>query len=141
MVATNDLADGIETRLATIPGLHAASEWKDNVETPGAIVQLRRWVRDSFDNSYTFTFRILVIVQISDRLSQSIRAFHDYTNTSGSTSITAAIEADTTLGGVASDIETGAMEWLGDRPAGFVVWDGVTYWGGYLENIVVYACD
>lgn len=140
MVAINNLSDGLEARLATITGLHPSSEWKENVETPGALIFPPAVVFDTFDGVYTVTFRILVFVNISAGMGQAARSLNSYMDTSGSTSITAAIAADRTLGSAADDVEITAMRWTGER-AGFVEMGNVTYWGAYLENIPVYVSD
>ena len=140
MVAVNDVTDGLQTRLATISGLHPSSEWRDVLEVPGALVFPPSIVQDTLDGNYTMTFRLLVFVGISDGIGNAARALNTYMDTAGSTSITAAIAADRTLGNAADDVEPTAMRWDGSR-AGFVVIDDATYWGAYLENITVYVSD
>lgn len=140
MVSINSLSDGLQTRLATIDGLHPSSEWKENVETPGALIFPPSVVFDTFDGVYTVTFRLLVFVSIAPGIGNAARALNSYMDTSGSTSITAAIAADRTLGGAADDVEITAMRWSGER-AGFQMMGGVEYWGAYLENIPVFISD
>ena len=140
MVAINDITDGLQARLATISGLHPSSEWTDVIETPGALIFPPSIVQDTFDGNYTMTFRILVFMNISQGIGNAARELNSYMDTAGSTSITAAITADRTLGSVADDVEPTAMRWASER-AGFVIIDNVTYWGSYLENIAVYVSD
>ena len=140
MVAVNDVTDGLQARLATISGLHPSSEWRDVIETPGALIFPPTIVQDTFDGSFQMTFRLLVFVNISQGIGPAARALNSFMDTAGASSITAAIAADRTLGGTADDVEITASRWTGER-AGFVEIDNVTYWGAYLENIVVGVSD
>lgn len=140
MADVNEIADGIETRLATISGLQVASEWKDQPNPPAAIV-----LPDSpfdeqttFSGRFTYRFRVLVITSTAPGVAKAVRALNPYLNTSGATSIRAAIDADTTLGGIAEDIALDGAVW---DEVGFIEWNGVTYWGAFLRNIEVYVKD
>lgn len=140
MVAINDVTDGLQSAIATIGGLIASSQWRDVPETPGALIFPPTIVQDTFDGSYTLTFRVLVIVNISQGLGLASRALNSYLDTAGSSSVTAAIGADRTLGGAVDDVEITTMRWNGER-SGFIAIGAVEYWGAYLENIQVYVSD
>ena len=96
------LRQGIATNLATISGLRTSWFVPDNPSPPIAIV-----VPDRVDydvsmarGSDTFTFQVLVIAgRINERSAQS--TLDAYLDSTGSTSIKAAIESDKTLGGSA----------------------------------------
>lgn len=133
------IADGLEARCATIVGLTASSEWTDNPVTPGVIAlpAERDFIRaTTFSGRWSVFFRLLVIVSESAGIGPGFRKLYDYLNTSGDTSITAAIEGDTTLGGVAEGIDLGAAVWRG---VGFHELGGVRYIGAFLDNLEVYV--
>lgn len=140
MADVNAISDALETRLATIHGLQVASEWKDQPNPPAAIV-----LPDSpfdeqttFAGRFTYRFRVLVITSVAASTAKGVRALNPYLNTSGATSIRAAIDGDTTLGGLAEDIALDGAVW---DQIGFIEWNGATYWGAFLRNIEVYVKD
>ena len=141
MVATNDITDAIESQLANISGLYPSSEWRDAIETPGAMLLPPDIVQDTLDGSYTYTFRLFVFVNVSQGLAMAARQLNDFMDTSGSTSITAALTTDRTLGGVVDDIEPTAWRWTGKDRGGLVQLDSTPFWGAYLDNITVYVSD
>ena len=98
------IRQGIATNLATITGLRTSAFVPDNPTPPIAIVVPERVdydtaMRRGLD---TFTFKVLVIAQrASERGAQNtLDAFCDST---GATSVKAAIESDRSLGGAAND--------------------------------------
>jgi len=103
-VTIQTIRQGIATNLATITGLRTSAFVPDNPTPPIAIVVPERVdydtaMRRGLD---TFTFKVLVIAQrASERGAQNtLDAFCDST---GATSVKAAIESDRSLGGAAND--------------------------------------
>lgn len=144
MASVNSIADGLEARLATITGLQVSSEWKDQPNPPAAIV-----LEDSpFDQQTTFggrfnlTFRVLVLVNLGAGIAKAARTLRPYLDTTGTSSIRAAIDGDTTLSGIAEDIDLSQAQW---QQVGFQTLGGdvnaVQYWGAVLRPIVVYVAS
>lgn len=142
MVVVNDIADGLEARLATIDGLHTSSEWIKAPRTPQAVLYPPQIQQTTFDDRYDLVFDLLVFVSMSQGPGKAARQLNQYMDTAGSTSIMAAIESDTTLGGVAEDVELTGAFWDGrEGGAGFITINGVEYWGAFLRQITVYVSD
>lgn len=95
-----EIADGLEARLATIPGLRVYDHIPDVFAPPCAFVApdtVEYWGAfrgGDAQHNYTIT---VVVGRVADRTSQkTLYAFMAYDGTS---SVRAAIEADRTLGG------------------------------------------
>lgn len=104
MSTVGDLRTGLANRVATISGLRTSATVPDNPTPPQAVVYLNRIDYDVAMgrgcDEYEFT--ILVIVgRAADRVAQT--SLDVYCDPSGMTSIKAAVEGDTTLGGKALD--------------------------------------
>jgi hypothetical protein len=135
MASVSDACDGMAERLATISGLHAYSEWPDTVSTPAAIVMRQRYAPTTFSGRYSLYAQVMVVVAKSSGLRKAFRELDAYVSDTGGDSVIAALEADTTLGGVAEDIDIGGAEWVqwGEVEIGTVAYASVT-----LRNIEVY---
>lgn len=124
------IMDGIETRLATIPNLRTRNVSPDQIVPPCA------WVGVPPIPSYHATFgsgrmtlapTVIVAVSASlDRVGQMRLA--GYANPTGATSIKAAIEADKTLGGVVDDCIVVSFQ-----PTGLDEVGGIGYYGGIFQ--------
>jgi hypothetical protein len=140
MATIVELADGIEERLTTISGLRGSSEWQDTVNPPVAMPLVTDIRALTFDASWRATFRILVIAGGMSQMGigRASRALKAYMAPSGAQSIIAALDGDTTLGGVSDTIVLDAAMWGEEREYEI---NGVRYWGAPLENIVVIFAD
>lgn len=100
------IAAGLETRLATISGLHAYSEWPDQLNVPAAIVLPAEPFADdaTFDGEYDAQYDVLVLTSRSGGDARSQVALLSYFATAGMASIRAAILADPTLDGTCDDV-------------------------------------
>jgi len=106
----SEVAAGLKTRLATIPGLRVFDYLPDQINPPMAISTLDSI---SYHNAMSngdpqMQFSITVVLgRINERTATA--NLDGYTSATGATSVRAAIEADRTLGGVANTcIVTGA---------------------------------
>lgn len=104
------LRDGLAANAATISGLRAADTVPDNPNPPIAVV-IPDGIeyRAAFNRAMSrYSFVVLVIVgRADDRTAQD--RLDAYCNPSGSSSVPAALESDTTLGGAAFDLEVTEM--------------------------------
>ena len=103
MAATvSQIMTGLKTRLGTISGLRAADYLPDNFNPPIAIPALDRieYHRASAGGAAVHEITVSVIVGSASERSAQTR-LDGYLSYSGATSVRAAVEADTTLGGVA----------------------------------------
>lgn len=123
------LMSGIETRLETITGLRAKDTSPDSVEIPSgggfAVVGLPPDIEyhSTMGNGRfrpEFTVTVLVSAAAPRRVGQLLLAA--YMNPAGSTSVRAAIEGDTTLGGAAEDCKVMRARVLGEVPVGEVIY-------------------
>jgi hypothetical protein len=106
VVAINDVVDGIATNLATISGLRVYSEWPDSPNPPCAIVMpSEEFVSPkTLDGGYDMAYDVIVLVPTASGMERNLRTLNTYCDTSGSTSVRAAVESDATLGAVVSDL-------------------------------------
>jgi hypothetical protein len=114
MTTVGDLRDGLATNLATIPGLRVSAHLPEQINAPMAVVGLQSVVYDqAFHRGLVlYNFQVsLLAARASDRWAQ-IR-LDEFTSTSGSTSVKAAIESDRTLGSVAYDVRVTEMGAIG----------------------------
>lgn len=106
MALLTSIRDGLKTNLETISGLTAYEYVPDWIEPPIALVApINSLNYDSTMARGADTYEIPVIVYISRvdaQLSQD--AVDGYLASSGATSVKAAIESDTTLGGAAMSV-------------------------------------
>lgn len=102
MAATlQQIADGIETRLATVTGLRVFDHVPDLFATPCSFVlpgSIAYWGDFAGGNAEVEVVITVVVGRTSDRAAQ--KSLYTYMSYSGAGSIRAAIEADRTLGGV-----------------------------------------
>lgn len=115
MAATmSQLRDGIKARLATISGLRALAYIPDNITPPQAIVMPSRITYDQAfgRGSDEYAFAVMLVVGRADARNAQT-SLDAYLAPSGSGSIKAAIEADSTLGGVAADCRVTDMSNVG----------------------------
>ena len=109
-MSVSEIRSGIATNLATITGLRTSAFVPDNPTPPIAVVVPQRIEYDAAmgRGMDTYTFDVLVIAQrMSERNAQSL--LDGYCNSTGSTSVKTALEADTTLGGKAFDLRVTEM--------------------------------
>jgi hypothetical protein len=93
---------GLADQLATIAGLRTYAYQPDTIATPCAIVlaPVSAVYTTDFDGDVELTIPILVLVQrVNERTADA--EISRYLSSTGSDSIKVAIDADTTLGGVA----------------------------------------
>lgn len=104
MSALSDMRAGLATNLATVSGLRTSAYIPDNLTPPIAVVAPDTITFDQTfgrgQDRYTFTVEV-VVGRATDRASQSL--MDTYCDPNGSKSIKAAIESDSTLGGVVFD--------------------------------------
>ena len=123
MATMTNLRAGLAARLATITGLRTSATLPDQPTPPQAVVYPDRV---SYDNalgrgSDEYTFIIIVIVgRVAERAAQT--SLDAYCNPSGATSIKAAIEGDSTLGGNALDCRVTEMRGQGSLTIGDVTY-------------------
>lgn len=102
MAATlQQIADGLETRLATITGLRVYDHVPDVFAPPCSFIlpgSIDYWGDFSGGNPEVEVVVTVVVGRTSDRAAQ--KSLYTYMSYSGSSSIRAAIEADRSLGGV-----------------------------------------
>lgn len=109
-MSVSEIRSGIATNLAAISGLRTSAFVPDNPTPPIAVVVPQRIEYDAAmgRGMDTYTFDVLVIAQrMSERNAQSL--LDGYCNSTGSTSVKTALEADTTLGGKAFDLRVTEM--------------------------------
>ena len=129
------IREGIAKNLATIPGLRTSAFVPDNPTPPIAVVIPNRV---EFDASYQrgmdqFTFDVIVIAaRASERNAQ--RTLDGYCNSTGSTSIKAAIETDKTLGGTVMDCRVTELTGYGPLAIGEVQYLSATFTVAAIGN-------
>ena len=104
------LRSGLATNLARISGLRVSATIPDDPKPPIAIVVPSGITYDTAfaRGADTYDFTILVIVgRVSERTAQTL--MDGYCNPSGSTSVKAAVEYDTSLGGQCYDLRVTEM--------------------------------
>jgi hypothetical protein len=102
-VILSAVRDGINARLATIPGLRTSDTIPDQVNPPLAVVGVPSGVFDEqFDGSLLLTFPIRLYVSLAGGASRSQDAIDAYLT--GASEVRAAIYGDRTLGGAAKAV-------------------------------------
>ena len=123
MASIQELREGIATNLATISGLRTSKDIPDNPNPPVAIVQLNRVdYHQDFQRGMTeYNFAVQVLVgRVDDRTAQ--RNLDAFCSSTGSSSVSLAVESNRTLGGKAFDCIVTEMTSYGS-----VVVSDVTY--------------
>ena len=101
-VTINDLADGLETRLQAVSGLHLYSEIDEHPHEPSAGILFDGRTRDDAGGGQIARFSVEVGVSSDDRgWSQAVRLLRTFMDARGAASIEAALDGDQTLGGIA----------------------------------------
>jgi hypothetical protein len=123
MAVMSELRSGLAARVATIPGLRSAATLPDSPTPPQAVVYPDRVTYDTAfgRGSDEYVFIVLVIVgRVSERTAQT--SLDAYCNSSGATSIKAAIESEPTLGGKAHDCRVTEMRGQGSLAIGEITY-------------------
>lgn len=118
------LRDGLAANLATISGLRAADTVPDNPNPPIAVV-IPDGIeyRTAFNSTLSrYSFIVLVIVGRADERTAQDR-LDAYCSTTGTSSVPAALESNTALGGEAFDLEVTEMR----NYRQLALSDGITY--------------
>lgn len=128
------IGTGIKTRLETISGLRvfAPNELPDSInQFPCALILPGDVTYDAtFDDAADLRYRILLLVSKQDSPS-AFNKLLDYLEVTGTYSVKAAIEADSTLGGTASDCRVS-----NNKGASSTVWGGHMYLSTEFELLV-----
>lgn len=118
------IGTGIKTRLETISGLrvYTPNEVPDSIsDFPVAVIlPSRTEYNKDFDASPDYTFRILIFLTKADTPS-ALNELINYIEPTGTYSVLAAIEGDSTLDSTADDSTVTANSGFGAIP-----------WGGYI---------
>jgi hypothetical protein len=125
---------GLSTALDTITNLRCFDYVPDSLSPPAAIVEpLEIEYGTAMANGLNrVTAYVLIVVgRMSDRSSQD--RIDAYVNTTGASSVVAAIEADPTLGGTAESLVVTDF-----RPLNAEDVASLQYWGGAFD-VTVYA--
>ncbi len=132
------IGTGIATRLKTITGLKvfAPNELPDSINSfPAALILPGETSYDAaFQRTYrdaSYIFRVIILVTKQDSPS-ALNSLLDYIEVTGTYSVKAAIEADSTLNGSADDCRVSKN--LG---IGAMVWGGITYLSTEFEILVM----
>ena len=123
MATMSELRAALAVRLATITGLRTSATLPDQPNPPQAVIYPERVTYDTAlgRGSDEYTFVVLVIVgRIAERSAQT--SLDAYCNSSGATSIKAAIEGESTLGGKAFDCRVTEMRGQGSLAIGDVTY-------------------
>lgn len=123
MASIQELREGIATNLATISGLRTSKDIPDNPNPPVAIVQLNRVdYHQDFQRGMTeYNFAVQILVgRVDERTAQA--KLDGYCSSTGSNSVSLAVESNRTLGGKAFDCIVTEMTSYGS-----VVVSDVTY--------------
>lgn len=135
MATLAQIRTGVQTRVNTIASLdgRAHAYWPQKIVCPCCVIDVtnrRPYVRSGKGNSYTVKLTIFAGQALPPTTAgQALR--DQYLDSTGTNSLQAAIEGDTTLGGVASSCVCQAAE-----PGPLIEWpvgSGAYYWGGSQE--------
>lgn len=101
MTAASAIRSGLKTRLETISGVTAYAKLPTSIDVPAATVRRRQTDYDLVmaRGADAFTFVITLYVQFVEQ-QDSQDALDAYLDTTGASSVKAAIEGDGTLGGI-----------------------------------------
>lgn len=127
--------DGVRDRLLTITGLRADSFSPGQINPPHAIVDvpgIPNYHLTMTKGLFQIDVTVTLLVQVGDTRAAQ-QALVGYADPSGAGSVVAAIEAERTLGGTASDCVVDSYERLGDEQVA-----AIGYFGGQWR-VRVYA--
>ena len=123
MVSISAVRDGLAVRLQTISGIRVSDvvpdQPNDHLDKPLAFIEPPAEIdyHASFSGTADLVFTITVMVPIGAGLKRAQDAIDPYLDTTGTTSIKAAIEGDKTLDGIVHDLtvrrafDIGLLEW------------------------------
>ena len=98
-----DIRVGLQARLATIAGLHAYTEWPDQVTPPAALIKAASAQHEqAFGGGDAITemqIEVHIALALKGGLANAQRAIELYLSNTGTSSIRVAITGDRTLGG------------------------------------------
>ncbi|MGC5330992.1 hypothetical protein [Micromonospora sp. DT62] len=100
MATIEQIMDGIEARLATIPGLNVNDVTPGQITVPAAVVGLPTevdYLRTFTDDNVDLSFNVMVLVSTAIEFAGQ-KALAGYLDKAGPSSILAALSADKTLG-------------------------------------------
>lgn len=123
----------LQTKLATIADLNAYAEWPESIQFPAVIPmpQSGRYHESLGSGGYeSLKLELLLLISPEQRGYQQGQSLVDpYLDVSGAQSVKAAVETDTTLGGlVAATVVTGFHDYgIQEMDA------GIHYWGARLD--------
>ena len=110
MSQVGNVRDGLVDALDVIDGLNVAKWIGQSIRTPMAVVG---WPTVNYDEAMgrgldTWTVPVQIFVGLADNRT-AVNRLEEYMDGAGSTSVKAAIEADTTLGGVCDDVRVSQL--------------------------------
>lgn len=130
------IRSGLVTRLQTISGLQVYGHEPGQITPPAAVIVTPAIeYHRSFNSAEalkTFQFRVMVLVA-QGLIDEGAASLDTYADPGSSTSVRAAIEADSTLGGVAESLIVESF-----RPLNAEEVASLQYWGGEF-SVTVYA--
>lgn len=92
---------GLKSQLESVSGLRAYDVWPTTINPPVAIVRpLSGTFSETFGGFVLYQFEVTLLLQLGDQIVAQ-EQLDTYIATDGTTSISSAVEADPTLGGVA----------------------------------------
>ena len=117
MATLTQIRAGLAARLATISGLNTHYVWPSTVTPPAAIILPRsgQYNLTIGGNDTLWSFDITIVVKLG-QFEAGQDALDAYLDSSGASSVAAAIRADPTLGGVADDVMRVEFVEYADRP-------------------------
>lgn len=125
MASMQDVLTGLATRLATISGLKTYDYLADSIVAPAAVISPEQISYDSSQGGATADPLIsikLAVARSNDRLGQ--KNLYAYTDTTGASSVAAAVAGGPTLGGAAHYAVVSEA-----RNFGLYTFGDVTYYG------------
>lgn len=124
-----DVRAGLKTAITAITGLRVHSRWPNTVNPPALIITAGKdglTEQTTFDGRGSLHFDLVLILGAQD-VERAQEALDEYCDFTGSKSIRAKVETDTTLGGVCEDLDVGEWKDYGELEVA-----GVPYMGAAL---------
>lgn len=113
MATADDLRDGIAANLAALSGWRVVSREGGQTQPPALRIGMPRPVsRLAFDGCWAWECSVIAYVQTSSLRAADVQ-LAPLLDTSGSSSLIVAVEADRTLGGAATDVECSGVNDIG----------------------------
>jgi len=128
-----EITDALADAVRTIPGLTVAQVKGQDLLPSAVVIPPDFQYRGTFGASgYYGQLRYEVVVLVAQQLAnEAVRKLWEYAEPVGARSVLAAVERDTTLGGVGDDCKV-----LGFRKLEFEEVAGYGAWGGAFEVVV-----